>query len=174
MARVHHRKAAKDYPEHGIAKGEMYYYAKIKTGQRSSRELRSKTRFKRSQLTVSEFKGTLYDIEDDLAAIASIDDIPDIAERLRTLAGEQEEKFDAMPEGLQQGDTGTLLTERKEACETAADELDEIHQRADDWRGNYSTEHDEWLAADEEDRGEEPEDQEEDFLQEARDVSIDV
>lgn len=34
MARVHHRKAAKDYPQQGIAKGDMYYYVKIKTGPR--------------------------------------------------------------------------------------------------------------------------------------------
>ena len=55
MARVHHRKAAKDYPDHGIAKGDLYYYTKIKTGPRSSRVLRSKEPFKRSQLTSSEF-----------------------------------------------------------------------------------------------------------------------
>lgn len=174
MARVHHRKAAKDYPAQGIAKGDMYYYAKIKTGPRSSRELRSKTPFKRSQLTVSEFKATLFDIEDDLAAITSIDDIPDIAERLRSLAQDQEERLENMPEGLREGDTGQMLTERKDACETAADELDDIHSRGDDARGSFSTEHDEWEATAEEDRGEEPEDPEDDFLDEARDVSIDV
>ena len=41
MARVTRRKAAKDYPDAGINKGDLYYYAKIKTGPRTSRTLRS-------------------------------------------------------------------------------------------------------------------------------------
>jgi len=43
MAKTFHRKAAKDYPNEGISKGDMYWYAKIKTGQRSSRVIRSLT-----------------------------------------------------------------------------------------------------------------------------------
>lgn len=126
MSRVHKRKAAKDYPDHGIAKGDTYYYTKMKTGPRSSRVLRSKTPFRRSQLTGSEYLGTLYDIEDDQAKLDSLDDASDIAERYRTLGEETLEKFDNMPDGLQAGDTGQMLQERADACETAADEIEDL------------------------------------------------
>lgn len=126
MPRVHKRKAAKDYPDHGIVKGDTYYYTKMKTGPRSSRVLRSKTPFRRSQLTGSEYLGTLYDIEDDQAKLDSLEDSSDIAERYRTLGEETLEKFDNMPEGLQAGDTGQMLQERADACETAADEIEDL------------------------------------------------
>lgn len=126
MPRVHKRKAAKDYPDNGIAKGDTYYYTKMKAGPRSSRVLRSKTPFRRSQLTGSEYLGTLYDIEDDQAKLDSLDDASDIAERYRTLGEETQEKFDNMPDGLQEGDTGQMLQERADACEAAATEIEDL------------------------------------------------
>ena len=140
MARVHHRKAAKDYPDHGIAKGDLYYYTKIKTGPRSSRVLRSKEPFKRSQLTSSEFLGQLYDIEDSLAALTDIGEARDLAESLRELGQEQQDKLDNMPEGLQESETGELLRTRAEGCEAAADSIEEI---VDEWE----TAHDEYQTA---------------------------
>lgn len=136
MPRVHHRKAAKDYPAYGIAKGDLYYYTKIKTGPRSSRVLRSKEPFKRSQLTSSEFLSQLYDIEDSLAALTDIGEARDLAESLRELGQEQQDKLDNMPEGLQGGDTGELLRTRAEGCETAADSIDEI---VDEWETAHDT-----------------------------------
>ena len=65
MARIHYRKARKDYPEHGIAKGDMYYTAQIKTGPRSSRVLRSLTPLKPSQLTTSPFKQGFYAVQEE-------------------------------------------------------------------------------------------------------------
>lgn len=140
MAHVHHRKAAKDYPDHGIAKGDLYYYTKIKTGPRSSRVLRSKEPFKRSQLTSSEFLGQLYDIEDSLAALTDIGEARDLAESLRELDQEQQDKLDNMPEGLQESETGELLRTRAEGCEAAADSIEEI---VDEWE----TAHDEYQTA---------------------------
>jgi gas vesicle protein len=140
MARVHHRKARKDYPEHGIKKGDMYYFAQIKTGPRSSRTLRSLTPFKRSQLTTSEYLSQAYDIEDDLQNVGGIEDAREIAERLTSLGEETMEKYDNMPEGLQEGETGQLLYERAESCQFAAEEIEEII-------GEWETVHDEYQTA---------------------------
>ena len=38
MARQTQRRARKDYPDHGISKGDLYWYAAIKTGPRSRRQ----------------------------------------------------------------------------------------------------------------------------------------
>lgn len=140
MARVHHRKARKDYPQAGILAGEMYYYTKIKTGPYSSRELRSKTPFTRSKLTSSEYLSQLYDIEDSLAALTDIGEARDLAEQFRNLGEEQQGKLDNMPEGLQEGDTGQMIRERAEACEAAADQIEEI---VDEWESA----HDEYQMA---------------------------
>lgn len=125
MARPDHRKAAKDYPQAGIAKGDLYWYVKIKTGPRSSRVMRQKSPFKRSQLTQSDFLSQLYDWEDNKAEIGSMDDAQGFADDIRSLGEEQQGKFDNMPEGLQQGDSGQMLETRANACETAATEIEE-------------------------------------------------
>jgi hypothetical protein len=167
MARIHERKAAKDYPGTDIKKGDTYYYVQIKTGPRSSRTIRSKIRPKRWQLTGSEFYSTLWQIEDErFDGVAEASDLKDIAEELRTLGEEQQEKFDNMPDGLQQGDTGQLLEARAENCgtwadeiETVADQLEEELTTFDDglepWR-EYHRAMKEWEDADEEERGPEP------------------
>lgn len=169
MARVHHRKAAKDYPQQGIAKGDMYYYVKIKTGPRTSREMRSKTPFKRSQLTSSDYQAQLYDWEDSKAEISDMESAQEFADTIRSLGEEQQEKLDNMPEGLQQGSTGEMLTERAEACEQAASEIEDIisewESAKDTWESEieeYRTEkkffdeetaaHDEWDDLDEEEQ----------------------
>lgn len=130
MPKVHHRRARKDYPEAGIAAGEMYYYTKMKTGPRSSRELRSKTPFRRSQLTNSPFLSQVYDIEDSLAAVSDLDGANMVADDLETLAQECQESFDNMPEGLQQGDTGQMLEQRQAGCEAACEAIREL---TDSW-----------------------------------------
>lgn len=130
MPRVKQVKAAKDYPQFGIKKGDLHYYTKMKTGPRSSRELRQLKPFKRSQLTNSEFLAALYDWEDNKGEAGSHEDVSNLAEHIREIGENEREKFDNMPEGLQQGDTGQMLEERAEACETAANELEEI---ASEW-----------------------------------------
>lgn len=65
MPKVEHRKA---YPEAGIEPGKLYYYyVSMKTGPRSSKVMRSKTPFKRWQLTMSEYYAKLWQIEDALS-----------------------------------------------------------------------------------------------------------
>ena len=174
MARVHHRKAAKDYPQQGIAKGDMYYYVKIKTGPRTSREMRSKTPFKRSQLTQSDYLSQLYDWEDSKAEISEMDSAQQFADDIRALGEEQGEKFDNMPEGLQQGDSGQMLEARRDACEQAATEIEEIISEWEDAKSTWETEietykadlenhkqsqeaYDEWEAQSEDEDFDEPE-----------------
>ena len=90
---------------------------------------------KASDLTRSEFYQTLYGIQEGLdyaiqtfredgdgSALGSA--LEGSAEEIRNLGEECREKYDNMPEGLQQGDTGQLLEERADACEIKADEWD--------------------------------------------------
>lgn len=126
MARPDHRKARKDYPEAGIVKGDMYWYVQIKTGPRSSRVMRQKTPFKRSQLTTSAYLSQLYDWEDDVGNMGSMEEAQDLADRIGALGDEQEDSKSNMPDHLQDGDTGTMLQERKDACEAAKEEIEEI------------------------------------------------
>jgi hypothetical protein len=164
MPKVMHVKAGKDYPEFGIAKGEMHYTWNLMLGPRSSRTYRQKLPPKRSQLTTSSFLSAVYDIEDSIAALQSLDDIEDIVQSLRDLAEEEEEKYDNMPEGLQQGSTGQMIESRKDGCESAADELEQIETEFDEEepeddseKGEWQERKDEWLA---------------ERLEEARNVSI--
>lgn len=137
MPKVHQQKARKDYPERGIQKGEVYYKWSLRQSKAGrGMTFMSKTYPRPSQLTLSEFKSQwrgfaerLEDIEigaDDDAAENLKSELESIAEELRTLGEEQEEKKDGMPEGLQEGDTGKLLETRAENCETWADELERI------------------------------------------------
>lgn len=144
MARPEHRTAAKDYPDQGIAKGDKYWFVKIKTGPRSSRTMRQKNAFRRSQLTSSDYLSQLYDWEDGKAEISSMDDAQEFADTIRSLGEEQGEKFDNMPEGLQQGDTGQTLETRRDNCETAAGEIEEIVSEWESAKDTWDTEIDQY------------------------------
>ena len=130
MAKVEHRKARKDYPDAGIKKGDMYYFAAVKTGPYSSKTIRQKEPIKPSQLTNSEYLSRLYEWEESKNAAESMEAAELLADEIRELGEEQQEKLDDMPEGLQQGSTGELLQERADACEAAAEEIDQIR---DEW-----------------------------------------
>lgn len=129
MAKANYVKAArKDYPEHGIKKGEPYWWWRLY--KRAKRY--SKTKPRRSQLTGSEFLGDVYDLEDEIEAAAPQSHeelqelINDWVDRVNRLAEDAQERLDNMPEGLQQGDSGQLLEERISACEEWASNLESI------------------------------------------------
>lgn len=113
------------------AKGETYYAWGMMVGGRGVQK-KSKTPPTRSQLTNSEFLGAMYDLEDGLSfdQVESPEDLEavrdEIAGQLRDLGQEQTDKYDNMPDGLQQGDTGQLLEQRAEACENIASEFDDV------------------------------------------------
>lgn len=151
MPKVHHVKAAKDYPDHGIKKGDMHYTWSMLLGPRSSRTYRQIAPPRRSQLTTSEFLSAVYDLEDRISALDDLSDIEDIVSALEELAQEQDDKYENMPEGLQQGDTGQMLQTRAEGCRSAAQELeaietdfDEEEPEDDDAKSEWQERKDEW------------------------------
>jgi len=134
MARAHFVKSArKDNP---VAKvGESYYWWAFMQGGRGGPKRYSKTPPTRSQLTQSEFYGTLYGLEDqvgDLKAdsyetVADLEgDIESIKGELESLSSETQDKFSNMPDGLQQGDSGQLLENRSQEVDSLVGELDSI------------------------------------------------
>lgn len=136
MARVTQHTAAKDAPKAcpQAKKGEVYYGWKTRMkGQRDGVFRCTVGRPpKASELTSSEYLSRVYEIQEEIAEATaeSIDDFESMrdgwVEAIRELGDEQGEKFDNMPDGLQQGDTGQLLEERRDECEAWADELEAV------------------------------------------------
>ena len=166
------KSARKANPRYGIEVGDSYYHWAFMVGGRGGPKICSKTKPTRSQLTNSDFLQGLYGIfDDDLAGIETAindtantpdwssipDDIEAIAERLRELGQEQRDKFENMPEGLQQGDTGQMLEQRADGCESAADEVEtaasDLRQKLeelDSEQEEYDAAVEAWKAYDEE------------------------
>ena len=124
-------RAGKDYPQFGIKKGEPHYVWSIKM-QRGGIVRRSKTYPRPSQLTLSEYKVQAHllneRIEDfDSDVVADIEAFRDeLVEEAGNLRDEQQEKLDAMPEGLQQSQTGEIIQERIDALEAFISELEDL------------------------------------------------
>lgn len=139
MPRVHHVKSArKDNPV--CKKGESYYHWQLfKQPKRYSLK-----HPRPSQLTGSEFLCAVYGAaenvgdwttdpkvsdEDNLEALkTTVEDAQGIYEEW---TGECQDRFDNMPEGLQQGETGQLLESRVESCEERECELGQLHDELD-------------------------------------------
>ena len=127
MAKAIFVKAArKDYPEHGIKKGESYYHWQLfKQPKRFS-----KTLPRASQLTGSNFLSQLYSFQEELEDMTAMDiddlqnQMEDLAGRIRELGEEQRSNRENMPEGLQDSDTGQLLEERADEMEGWADSIE--------------------------------------------------
>lgn len=128
MARAHFvKKARKAIPHAEIKKGESYWWWQFyKSGKRYS-----KTQPKASQLIGSAFLSQMQSFAEDLEELNGDMDANDIeserdriADEVRSLGDECQEKLDNMPEGLQQGDTGQMLQERVDACEQFASDLE--------------------------------------------------
>lgn len=101
MAKVEKRKARKDYPEDGIKAGDEYYYVQMKTGQRSSKVMRSLKPFKPSQLTTSSFKSAWLSADEAFSdSPQEGEDIRAAADAIRDAGQEARDAFDNMPEGL--------------------------------------------------------------------------
>lgn len=142
MPKVHHLKAAKDYPDQGISKGEMYYKWSLKTGPRSGIVRRSKTYPRQSQLTTSPFRqawcGAVEELEDALKTpeMLNMDDvkqaIDDFYSAMSDLSSECDDSYNNLPEGLQSSPTGELLESRREACDEASNAFDSIDLDGED------------------------------------------
>lgn len=123
MAKVHFVKSArKDNP---VAKaGESYYWWKPMVGGRGGAKRYSKEPPRPSQLTQSEFLSAAYAAQESLDEAKDADAFRAVAEEVRELGDETQGKYDNMPEGLQQGDTGQLLEERASQCNERADQIE--------------------------------------------------
>lgn len=133
MPRVHTvQRARKPIPSAGVQKGDTYYWWKFRYGGKCV----SKTYPRPSQLTQSEFLGTMYDLQERIEALVVEDyiddpdalrsDLDDIASDIRQLGADCEDRRSNMPEQLQDSDTGNLLQERADSCSSWADELEGI------------------------------------------------
>ncbi len=155
------KKARKDNKQAGIKKGESYWYWSHQSGGRFVKTY-FKTKPTRSQTTSSEFYSEAYGFEDALGALIDslrsekaeenysapddlAGDVDSLASDVRSLGEAQTEKRDNMPEGLQESETGSLLEERADNCETLAGDLESASQdisnidmdaedAADNWR----------------------------------------
>jgi polyhydroxyalkanoate synthesis regulator phasin len=132
--RVHVKVANKDHPGTDIKKGDTYYiWAFFR-----QRPQKSKTYPKRSQLTQDEGKQKVYDAYDSFSINAemSAEDvksaIEDLANELTEAASLFEEKFENIPEGLQQGDVGQNIEANKDACESSASDLESLASDVED------------------------------------------
>lgn len=142
MTRLHFvKKARKAIRGSGIKKGDSYYWWKFRRGPK----LVSKTRPARSRLTRSPFYASMYDLEDRHGALSAegdddaepdnkddiVDELRGIAEEVRAVGEECQDKHDNMPQGLQEGDTGQLLLERVDQCNEIADSLEAAADEAE-------------------------------------------
>ena len=133
MTRCHKvEHAQKDYPNNGIKKGDTYYWWAFRHGGKYF----SLTPPKPSQLTQSEFLGSIYGIQETIESLTTEDDdiqsqIDDIVSELETLRDEQEEKKSNMPDSLQESPTAELLQERYDNLDTMINGFNDIN--TDDW-----------------------------------------
>ncbi len=125
------KSARNDYPDQGIKKGESYYWWAFMQGGRGGPKIRSKTYPKQSQLTQSAFWSAVYSVGEDHDTIPSnVDDmdaeIDAIKDDLQNILDETQEKYDNLPDGLQQGQSGEQLQGRVDAIESAISDLDSV------------------------------------------------
>lgn len=132
MAKVKQVKARKDYPQHGIAKGDLHYTWSLMVGPRASVTYRQKTPPRPSQLTTSEFLGRMGDLEHGFLEFEmSHDDAAEeflqgMIEELESIAEDQEEKRESMPENLYYSANAERMEERAEAARSWASEIKAI------------------------------------------------
>ncbi len=122
------KSARKDNPV--AKKGESYYWWAFMQGGRGGPKRYSKDRPKQSQLTQSEFWGAVFSLQEQHEQTPNFEDIEseieEIKSELENIKDETQGKFDNMPQGLQDGDSGQLLQERVDALEGVIGELDSV------------------------------------------------
>lgn len=123
MARVFTAKAAKDYPNHGIKKGDTYYY--WTPGFRGTKQM-SKTPPKASQLTTSKMSAAYAAGEALEEAIDSASCVQDLADALEEAASEIRSVAEEYEEASQ-AETGNGNRVPN------ADEMEEKAQGLNDW-----------------------------------------
>jgi archaellum component FlaC len=130
MPKVNHVKAArKDYPAHGIKKGDEYWWWQ---GAYKPKQF-SKTPPKPSQVVGSEYLKTIYGMQEGLSESEWKEEgdvesnVEDYKMQLEELKSECEEKLENMPEHLRDSsDAGNTLQERIDSLDSAISDLESI------------------------------------------------
>lgn len=143
MARVNHvakaRKAQGPCSKCSIPinPGDPYLWWEFRHGGRHVRCTNCPPRA--SELTQSAFLAMIYDAQDFQASITDHEQIQDLVDMVSEARDQAQESLDNMPEGLREGDTGTLLQERVEACEQWISELGDLTDNDEvDWHDELS------------------------------------
>lgn len=118
-----------------IETGQPYIYWAFMVGGRGGPKLircgKDQCRPKPSELTQSEFQGALLSLQEstefDATNAADIEaQRDDVRDELQNLLDETQEKFNNLPEGLQNGQPGELQQGRIDALETGIQELEGV------------------------------------------------
>lgn len=133
MARATFVKSArKDNPDHGIKKGDSYWWWSFRTAYSSSKHY-SKTRPRPSQLTQSEYTSTFLGIQEGVEDAANdIGDIEDLKSSLEDakssmedLQSECEDKLSNLESAFPGGSpTIDLIQERVDNCQSTIDSIE--------------------------------------------------
>lgn len=139
MTVTHVQKARKANKEAGIKVGDEYWRWSRPSGGRFVTSY-FKTAPRPSQVTSSDFLSSAYALGEQCEDIIVnlrltgkcsynapdelVGDVDSLVSEIRGLGEEQSDKKSNMPDSLQDSDTGQLLEERAEACETCASELE--------------------------------------------------
>lgn len=155
MPRVHFVKAArKNNPV--AKKGESYYWWQPMVGGRGGAKRYSKERPRPSQVTQSEYLSACYSaqesVEDSLSNFIAgkceladlIGDLESAADEVRQAGEDCDEKYNNMPDGLQQGDTGQMLEQRRDAAESLADEIESAKGEVEDFDDAEAQKEEDW------------------------------
>lgn len=138
MAKVTIQKANKEYNcskcGNLICKGESYY--KIVERFSSPKIRCAQCKPQRSELTNSEYLSWLYNLQDNLSTLYDLREEEAKDELYIELEEQQsdlQDRFDNIPEQLQEGDAGQTLQDRIDSLDSAMSDLDylEFPQRED-------------------------------------------
>ena len=150
MPKVHHvKKARKDVRGSDIKKGESYYWWAFMVGGRGGTKRVSRTHPRPSQLTQSEYLSTCLAAQESVqdANVSDIDTLISTLEsakdEISNQADECDNKYNNMPDSLQQGETGQLLESRRDAAQAVAEAIDEAIGQLNDLSTEFEEDHDE-------------------------------
>ncbi len=132
MPKVHQCKASKDYPQHGIRKGDTYYHWAFFRGRKQM----SKTPPRRSQITASPTLSAAYvaheSFEDSLSDAKCVEDVAtaceDAVSAFDEVLSDYQESISNLEQAFQNG--CPALEEKQEqhdSVETFKEELDNAH-----------------------------------------------
>ena len=161
MPRVHYVKKCRHTPgkcgkcDAAIRKGESYKWWQFAYRGKSLRCAKPACAPKQSDLTQSEFWGTMFGIMEGkpFDGAATIDDLEsaktDVVGQLEELRDEQENKKSNMPDALQDSASGELLQERYDALDSAISDLESVDISFDEEEPDESkeAEHEKWEEA---------------------------